>query len=83
MFAQKWQAMPRLIRFMIQHFVDGAVMGCLFGLLLIRLDVAGLGRLLETSQTVGPTALFLGQAALSFGTLSIAVGIVSLGDDKD
>lgn len=83
MFAQKWQAMPRLIRFMIQHFADGAVMGCLFGLLLIRLDVAGLGTLLEASQTAGPTALFLAQAAWSFGTLFIAVGIVSLGDDKD
>jgi len=83
MFSRKWQAMPRLIRFMIQHFADGAVMGCLFGLLLIRLDTAGLGTLLETAQSVGPTALFLAQAALSFGTLSIAVGIVSLRDNSD
>ncbi len=83
MFAQKWQAMPRLIRFMIEHFADGAVMGCLFGLLVIRLDTAGLGTLLEATQTAGPTALFLAQAALSFGTLSIAVGVVSLSEESD
>lgn len=83
MFIQKWQAIPQLIRFMIGHFADGAVMGCLFALLLIRLDTAGLGTLLESSESAGPTALFLTQAALSFGTLSVAVGIVSLGDDSD
>jgi hypothetical protein len=78
----RWQ-LPRLIRFMIDSFMDGAVMGCIFGLILIRLDTAGLGSLLEGFKTAGPTALFLAQGALTFGTLGMAVAIMTLGDDAD
>jgi hypothetical protein len=68
---------------MIDSFMDGAVMGCIFGLVLIRLDTAGLGRLLEGYESAGPTALFLAQGALTFGTLGMAVAVMTLGDDSE
>lgn len=83
MLGRKWRQLPRLIRFMIDNFLDGAVMGCIFGLVLIRLDTGGLGTLLEGYKTAGPTALFLGQGALTFGTLGMAVAVMNLGADDD
>lgn len=83
MLGRCWSQLPRLIRFMIDSFMDGAVMGCIFGLVLIRLDTAGLGRLLEGYESAGPTALFLAQGALTFGTLAMAVAVMTLGDDTD
>lgn len=83
MLGRCWSQLPRLIRFMIDSFMDGAVMGCIFGLVLIRLDTAGLGRLLEGYESAGPTALFLAQGALTFGTLGMAVAIMTLDDDSE
>lgn len=83
MLGRCWSQLPRLIRFMIDSFMDGAVMGCIFGLVLIRLDTAGLGRLLEGYESAGPTALFLAQGALTFGTLGMAVAIMTLGDESE
>jgi len=83
MLGRCWSQLPRLIRFMIDSFMDGAVMGCIFGLVLIRLDTAGLGRLLEGYESAGPTALFLAQGALTFGTLGMAVAVMTLGDDSE
>lgn len=79
MLGRHWWQLPRLLRFMIDTFMDGAVMGCVFGLVMIRLDTAGLGTLLEGHGTAGPTALFLGQGALMFGTLGMAVAVITLG----
>jgi ABC-type cobalamin transport system permease subunit len=66
---------------MIEHFASGAVMGAAFGLVLIRTDTAGLRGLLEGAGTTMPTALFLAQGALTFGTLGMAVAVMTLADD--
>lgn len=83
MLGQKLKELPNVVRFLIDHFTNGAVLGCLFGLILIRTDTAGLGGLLEGSQSVGATALFLAQGALIFGAFGMAVGMMSLGTDSD
>lgn len=83
MLGRKWQAVPLLIRFMITNVMDGAVIGCVFGLILIRLDINGLGRLLEGYETAGPTALFLGQGALIFGALGFAVAVLNHGAEDE
>ncbi|MGX0878227.1 hypothetical protein ACSSV4_002924 [Roseovarius sp. MBR-154] len=83
MLQRKWQEMPRIVRFMIDQFMNGAVMGCAFGLVLVQTDTAGLARLLEGLPGAGPTALFLAQGALIFGALGMAVGVMSLGTERD
>jgi hypothetical protein len=74
---------PRLVHTMIGHFLDGAAMGCMFGLVLYHTNTAGLGGLLESPQNAGAAALFLAQGALIFGTLGVAVGAMSLGREND
>lgn len=83
MLKDRWLALPRLTRFMIDHFATGAAMGAGFGLLMIRMDIAGLRTLLEGAETAGPTALFLAQGALTFGAMSIAVAVCGLPDAED
>jgi hypothetical protein len=82
MLGRKWQELPQLIRFLITNFMDGAAMGGLFGLVLIRLDTGGLGSLLERYDSAAPTALYLLQGGLTFGTLGMAVAVMSLGPDN-
>jgi hypothetical protein len=83
MFGQTWVTLPRLVRFLIVHFADGAVLGCILGLILIRTDTGGIGTLLESHRHGGPTALFFAQGALLFGTLASAVAVVNLDDGTD
>ncbi|MBQ2260015.1 MAG: hypothetical protein II336_01450 [Loktanella sp.] len=78
---QTRQHLPRCAGFMISQFINGAICGAIFGKLLIRLDTAGLGSLLEGAATGAPTAIFLGQGMLLFGTLFVSVAIINLGDD--
>ncbi|MDF1710462.1 MAG: hypothetical protein P1U72_20435 [Paracoccaceae bacterium] len=82
MLGRNWRDLPRLIRFMMTQFMDGATLGCAFGLVLIRTDSIGLGQVLESYGSAGPTALFLGQGALTFGTLYMAFAVMTLGDEE-
>lgn len=75
---QRSHTLPRLVRFMIAHFATGAAMGAAFGLVLIRTDTAALRGLLESAGSAMPTALFLAQGALTFGTLGMAVAVMNL-----
>lgn len=74
--------MPRLIRFMLAEFANGAVLGLTFGLALLWADVGSLGRLLgDSPSSAALTALFFIQAALLFGTLGMSVAVITLRDD--
>lgn len=83
MLSETWKALPPLVRFMIEHYANGAALGAGFGLLLIRMDVAGLQGLLEGAASAGPTALFLGQGALTFGALATAVAVMNANHADD
>jgi hypothetical protein len=71
--------MPRLIRFLLVNFADGAAMGLAFGQVLLWTDTAGLASLMAASEVgAGVALLFFLQGALLFGTLGAAVSVMTL-----
>jgi hypothetical protein len=83
MFRHRWNALPRLIRFMLVHFCDGMVMGWAFGLALIWFDVGGVGALLAEVDRGPVTAMFFFHGGLLFGTLVMSVALMTMGDGPD
>lgn len=81
MVGRTWATLPRVVRFLITYFVQGAVAGCALGLVLIRTDTAGIGTLLESYDSGWPTLLFFVQGAALFGTLASIVAVANLDDD--
>jgi hypothetical protein len=76
-----WMSLPKLIRFMLVHIANGMVIGCIFLLVLIRFDVAGLARLLESDTSGLATFILFFQTALTFGAVSMGVAVMHLGED--
>jgi hypothetical protein len=72
--------MPRLIRFMLSKFTNGAVLGLIFGEALLWADVGRLASLLISSALL--TGLFFAQTAVLFGTLGMSVAIMNLDDER-
>jgi hypothetical protein len=71
--------MPQLICFMLRHFSNGVVLGLCCAEALLLTDTLGLGQLIEGSPHDGAvTLLFLGQAALLFGTANMGVAVMNL-----
>lgn len=76
-----WMSLPKLIRFMLTHIANGIAIGCIFLLVLIHWDIAGLGTLLEKDESGLATAVLFFQTALTFGAVSMGVAVMNLGDD--
>lgn len=76
-----WMSLPKLIRFMLIHIANGIVIGCVFLLVLIHFDLAGLGTLLEKDASGLATAVLFFQTALTFGAVSMGVAVMNLGED--
>jgi hypothetical protein len=71
--------MPHLIRFLLSHFADGAVLGLLLCEAILVTDFAHLASLVATSGQGGALKiLFFTQSAMVFGTLNLAVGVLTL-----
>lgn len=71
--------MPKLIRFLLSHFADGAILGLLLCEAILVTDFARLASLVETSGQGGAlTLLLFTQSAMVFGTLNLAVGVLTL-----
>jgi hypothetical protein len=71
--------MPSLIRFLINHFGNGVVLGLVCAETLLFSDVLQIGSLVEASRHSGVlTLLFFGQAALLFGTANMSVAVMNL-----
>jgi hypothetical protein len=71
--------MPKLIRFLLSHFADGAILGLLLSEAILVTDFARLASLVATSGQGGAlTILFFAQSAMVFGTLNLAVGVLTL-----
>ena len=81
MVGRTWQTLPRVVRFLITYFAQGAVAGCALGLVLIRTDPGRIGSLLASYDSGWPTLLFFMQGAVLFGTLASIVAVANLDDD--
>lgn len=64
---------------MLVHAATGIAVGWTLMLAAIRLDIQGLGRLLESSPDGGlATAILAAAFAITFGSVGIGVGVMSL-----
>ena len=71
--------MPLLIRFLINHFGNGVVLGLICAEVLLFSDALQLGSLIEASRNSGGvTLLIFGQSALLFGTANMGVAVMNL-----
>lgn len=75
-------ALPRLVRFMLRHFANGAVLGLILAELLLWGDVMGLRKLVVLPEAGALLTLaFLVHAAMLFGTLALSVAVMNLGPE--
>jgi hypothetical protein len=81
MFMSDQTTPPKLIRFMIGHFVNGLVLGSACALLAIRFDLGGLGTLLANHDSALLTGLFIAYGAGLFGVFQMSVAVMTLDDD--
>jgi len=74
----------RVFRYVALGAAEGIAAGWTALLILLRLDIGGMGRLIETSQN-GVTALLmlLGFFAITFGMLGIAWRVMILLPDEE
>lgn len=81
MIRRRWMALPKLIRFMLTHIANGMAIGCILLLVIIRLDLGGLGTLLAKDSSGLATVVLFFQTALTFGAVSMGVAVMNLGED--
>lgn len=75
---------PNLIKFLLCHLLFGTVGGVTFGLGALYLDIGGIHTLAMSSEHTGMTLfLFFFGLFVTFGSLGMALGIMSLGRDSD
>lgn len=80
MIARLWMSLPKLVRFMLV-LANGMAIGCIGLLAMIHFDIAGLGRALEADESGLATAILFFQVALTFGSVSMGVAVMGLGED--
>lgn len=74
-------ALPRLLRFMLAQFCNGAVLGLILAEAVLWWDIMGLHQLIVGSaQGATLTAAFFAYAAMLFGTLAMNVAVMNLGE---
>lgn len=81
MIARLWMSLPKLVRFMLVHVANGMAIGCIGLLAMIHFDIAGLGLVLEADESGLATAILFFQVALTFGSVSMGVAVMGLGED--
>jgi hypothetical protein len=74
-----WSRLPKLVRFMLAHAATGIAVGWGLMLAAIRFDVQGLGTLLSNSPDGGlATAILAAVFAVTFGSVGIGIGVMTL-----
>lgn len=81
MFWRHWQELPKLIRFVIQHFAIGVLLGWASALMVLWYDIGGIGTLLARHDSTALLALFFAKGGLYFGTIASSVAIMNMGKD--
>jgi len=76
-----WQELPKLIRFVLQHFAIGVVLGWASALMVIWYDIGGIGTLLARHDSAALTGLFFAKGGLYFGTIATSVAIMNMGNE--
>lgn len=73
-----------VLDFLLTHLLYGTVGGFLFGVLLLWADVGGLRTLIKGSDDglLFVVLLFFG-LFITFGSVGMGIGIMSLGEDKN
>lgn len=73
-----------VIDFLLTHMLYGTIGGFLFGVLLLWADIGGLRTLISTSDdAVLIVILFFFGLFVTFGSVGMGIGIMSLGEDKN
>lgn len=73
--------MPHLIRFMIDRFAEGVVLGLAVGLAILWTDLGEISRLIAASgHEAALTAFFFAQTGILFGTFAMCVAVMNLSD---
>lgn len=73
------KGVPRLVRFLAQHMAFGIALGAAFASLLIMTDAGGLRTVLDrVSEPFIALLLLYVMCALTFGSVAMGVGIMSL-----
>lgn len=77
--ASRFDDMPRLVRFLAVHLIFGLALGVAFGALILISNISGIKTLIaESSNPYLAFALLLGMNALTFGSLSMGIGVMTL-----
>ncbi|HYH39711.1 MAG TPA: hypothetical protein VD860_15940 [Azospirillum sp.] len=70
--------------YLAKHLAAGVAAGLTFCAAMLALDVGGLRSLLVAADSVGVGLyLFIGSICITFGSVAMGVGIMSLGDHAD
>lgn len=70
--------------FLAKHLAVGVTAGLVFCGTMLGMDVGGLRTLLVAADSVGiGLYLFVGSICITFGSVAMGVGIMSLGDHAD
>lgn len=73
-----------LLGFLLTHLLYGVIGALLFGVLLLYADVGGLHTLIRRSEDglIFLVLLFFG-LIVTFGSVAMGIGIMSLGEDRN
>lgn len=72
------------IRFLVLHLVVGVAAGVMLGILLLAFDVFGLGSLVwESANPLLPLMLLFFGLFITFGSVGMGVGVMSLAEDRN
>jgi len=71
-------------KFLMTHLFYGSVVGFMIGWMILRFDFRGIGTMIERSPEgwLWTLLLFFG-LFVTFGSLGMGVGIMSLGEERD
>ncbi|MEM8868890.1 MAG: hypothetical protein AAGB10_09165 [Pseudomonadota bacterium] len=75
--------LPKLVRFMAFHAIQGFVIGSALLLVFLWFNVLGLGELLQNDHTGLATAVLFFQNGLTFGAVSMGIAVMRLGKDRE
>ncbi len=71
-------------KFLMTHLFYGSVVGFIIGWMILRFDFRGIGTMIERSPEgwLWTLLMFFG-LFVTFGSLGMGVGIMSLGEERD
>lgn len=74
-----WANVPRLLRFLALHLALGAAAGVAFAAIVIMSNVSGIKTLIaESANPYLVLVLLYGSNVLTFGSLAMAIGVMTL-----